>query len=597
LKTDMKRTCIVALVWASSAVAQGFSQLATNRDGSVLYFSSPLRMKGTDQYLHPKIFSWDKISGVRLFDQRPLNVGYPIPPVGLRADYYALQVPDVSSDGSTVAVTAVMLCNFGTACRTSAINLYQTTIYAAGNPGLTAPGNGSLSRNGRYVILRSSGDEFSGFASLQLLDLQTGDQVSYGPVSDQGLARRRQVADDGTVLRGFSLVKNGEVRPIPTNGRGSTPNLAPMINNDATRVVYQANGLSSGPGRVMTYLVAYSITSGSSIDLFTGTTDINGTDATGFGATISDDGSQVAFLNGEIPQVYVIRSDGTGLRQITNLQEAVTEAVLSGDGSAAFAVTASNRIVRIDVATAQSMDVVASTPYTLRNGPLRNDTWTVPVSRGQVANIGGWGFAVRAESAVTPFPLTLGGVELRAGGTTIPIAAVDPDSVGFPAAWDLPDAPVDVEVWSSAASASPFVPGFRVVPVWPSFFSAGSPPLILAGHQDFSGLITSDSPPRGGEILHLYGKDMGPVYPAPPSGLAAPLSPLSELTLPMSCELRSQGGQREALEVLFAGLAPELLNIFQTDVRIPDSLPEEANLLFCHIGDPSNGYNPWGAIR
>jgi hypothetical protein len=143
--------------------------------------------------------------------------------------------------------------------------------------------------------------------------------------------------------------------------------------------------------------------------------------------------------------------------------------VLSGDGSAAFAVTASNRVIRIEVASGQSAEIVPATPYPLRNINLTNSlTWTVAASRGQVTAIGGSGFAVRPESAVAPFPATLGGVELRAGGTTIPIAAVGPDSVSFPAPWDLPDAPVDVEVWSSAASASPFIPGFRVVPVWPS---------------------------------------------------------------------------------------------------------------------------------
>jgi uncharacterized protein (TIGR03437 family) len=91
---------------------------------------------------------------------------------------------------------------------------------------------------------------------------------------------------------------------------------------------------------------------------------------------------------------------------------------------------------------------------------------------------------------------------------------------------------------------------------------------------------------------------LGPVDPAPPSGLAAPLSPLSELTTPMSCELTSHGGdQREAVAVLFAGLAPGLLNAFQIDVRMPDSLPEGSIFLNCHIGDPSKGYYPSGAIR
>jgi hypothetical protein len=44
---------LVAL--AGAAFGQGFSELATNGDGSILYFWSPLRIKGTDQYLLPQI--------------------------------------------------------------------------------------------------------------------------------------------------------------------------------------------------------------------------------------------------------------------------------------------------------------------------------------------------------------------------------------------------------------------------------------------------------------------------------------------------------------------------------------------------------------
>ena len=58
-------------------------------------------------------------------------------------------------------------------------------------------------------------------------------------------------------------------------------------------------------------------------------------------------------MNGPTRQISVIHSDGTGLQQITSFPEAVTEVLLSGDGSVAFAVTAANRIVRLKIGNAQ----------------------------------------------------------------------------------------------------------------------------------------------------------------------------------------------------------------------------------------------------
>jgi hypothetical protein len=99
----------------------------------------------------------------------------------------------------------------------------------------------------------------------------------------------------------------------------------------------------------------------------------------------------------------------------------------------------------------------------LQNSFVQN--YRFQVSRGAVTTITGSGFAPAAQTADPPFPLSLGGVELHVGGITVPIAAVSPTSMSFPATWDLPgDAPVDIEVWVSSASASRFVPGFEVEP-------------------------------------------------------------------------------------------------------------------------------------
>ena len=575
------------LLLAVPAFAQGFRQLATNLDGSILYFSSPLRIKGTDQYLHPKIFSWDPMNGVRLYQERLSDVPFPLPPQFSGTQFFSLVAPDVSSDGSTVAVTGIRFCNVSDICVTE-LEEYQSTIYKSGQSPVTASGSASLSRNGRFALLRSSLNFVPPPFQMQLLDLQTGQKIQYqGTWLPPG--PRHQVANDGTVVvqgpvSGISLGQNGQLHAIVSSNA-----TAPLINDSGSLVFYE----SAAGSPLVNELFAYSVPTNTLTSLAT-----DSGSSPGFAASISDDGSLIAFLYGQNRQAYVVHSDGTGTRQITNFTEPVTEVELSGDGSVAFAVTASNRIVRIDVSSAQSTDIVPPTPYT--NEPSGSafqgvvSSYRFEVSRGSVVPIPGSSFSPDSQIANPPYPLSLDGVELHVNGSIVPIAGISPTSISYPVPWDLPNAPVDVEVWVASASLSPFVPGFEVGPAAPSIFSTPppGPSFLLAVHQDFSSLITSASPAQPGEIIHIYAKDLGAVNPAPPVGLPAPLSPLALLVPPVSCILRSDTfpTAMDPVNVLFAGLAPELLNVFQVDVHLAAEFPANPSNLFCHVGDPVQGY-------
>jgi uncharacterized protein (TIGR03437 family) len=449
-------------------------------------------------------------------------------------------------------------------------------------------GSASLSRNGRFALLRSSIGGLPVPSKMQLLDLQTGQQTQYqGAWLHSG--PRHQVANDGTVVvQGFSggiyLGQNGQLNTI-TSSHATTP----LINDSATLIFYESVDGSPAVNGLFSFSIANNTITSLAID---------SPDSPGFHASISDDGSEVAFISGAKRQAYVIHSDGTGLRQITNFPEAVMEVEFSGDGSIAFAITASNRMVRIDVSSAQSTDIVPPTPYT--NVPSASgfqdfvSSYRFEVSRGSIVPIPGLGFASDTEIVQWPFPLSLDGVELHVNGSPVPIAGVSPTSISYPVPWDLPDAPVDVEVWVASASTSPFVSGFEVGPAAPSTF-VNQPPgpfLLIAIHQDFSSLISSASPAQPGEVIHIYAKDLGSVNPAPPVGLPAPLSPLALLVPAISCNVNSDAepNTMDRANVLFVGLAPELLNFFQVDVQLPSSFTGNPSRLLCHIGDPSSGY-------
>src|SRR5208283_2156841 len=77
------------------AAAQ-FAGLATTGNGSVLYFSSPIRQKGTDQTFHSKIFQWDASGGIGVFAEvqsEGQSDGC------VTNSFYQLQAPQVSDGG------------------------------------------------------------------------------------------------------------------------------------------------------------------------------------------------------------------------------------------------------------------------------------------------------------------------------------------------------------------------------------------------------------------------------------------------------------------------------------------------------------------
>src|SRR5688572_26208525 len=105
----------IALVGCCVPLLAQSQNLVTNDDGSVLYFSSPLRQRGSAQFAHPKLFVMDS-GGLRLYMQRELerttspDATWPV------STYYALQFVALNGSGSLVAVIARRDCYGGSGC-------------------------------------------------------------------------------------------------------------------------------------------------------------------------------------------------------------------------------------------------------------------------------------------------------------------------------------------------------------------------------------------------------------------------------------------------------------------------------------------------
>jgi uncharacterized protein (TIGR03437 family) len=506
----------VAPLWAQ------FTGLATPSDGSVVYFSSTLSLKGAGQPPYGKLFVADE-TGVRLFRLlpkiEPASTGSCV--IGTQ---YSLDSAEVTSDGKTVAAPGQLsysgLCNR---------NLSATDlISAAGDQEL--PGYVYLSPGGRYAIADTTYSVFSS-ASLLFLDLQTGQQTPVGlpevtgpwPVSFPSAGR--VIANDGTAIfsfyNGAYLARPGQdLRPFPV------PNATPLaIDAAGTAVLYTVSN---------TLRLLNLQTQQDQLVL------ADQADASG----LSDDGTRALFLRGG--QAYIIQTDGTALRQLTSDPARITAAVLSGDGGIVYAETDAGRLLKINAGTGDQVELIGRTPF-LTSGAATD--------AGLAATVYGIGLSDTSFQATPPVPTSLGGVGVLIGDQNIPVLQVSPTSVGFLVPWNIQPAGNQTLTVQASGVHSPF--DFPTADI-----------LITTGpragdvlHQNGSTLVSNASPTHPGELIHVSAVGLGPVSPEVPVGTLAPSTePLARLASPMTCSDST---------VLFAGLQPgSLAHIYQVDLRI-----------------------------
>jgi hypothetical protein len=183
-----------------------------------------------------------------------------------------------------------------------------------------------------------------------LLNVATGEQTRacyYCSVATSG----RPVADDGTLVSfndeaWLNVQRGTEVRRIPIPSRSS-------------------DSVIDAAGHMIVF-VAY--TSVRSRELRITSPDATSTDLLapdGYSPSMTDDGRQVLYLSNRTgtPQVYLINTDGSGDQSLTNEMDGVYQAVLSGDGTVAYAVTLGGRLLKITIASAAVQELIPGTVF------------------------------------------------------------------------------------------------------------------------------------------------------------------------------------------------------------------------------------------
>jgi uncharacterized protein (TIGR03437 family) len=262
---------------------------------------------------------------------------------------------------------------------------------------------------------------------------------------------------------------------------------------------------------------------------------------------ISADGTQMVFSSRFPDQVMLCRIDGLDCRPLTAFPEGARPIAISGDASIFYARTNDNRILRLDPGAGQ-VEVAFAIPLlsTLSERPL------VP------------GSLVRFYAQNPGDHVTLNGrrVPLLSLPTGLPVIQIP---------WDLKDQWVRFTMYGGSSPFETFTPAYPVSTFAPQGFVPGHVGLNEgqpAYRQDWSA-TTYQSPAVPGEIVHIYAVGLGATTCAVETGQSAPVDRLCPITRPAEWKWTTAPDVTVPAEVLYAGLAPGTIGLYQVDVRVP----------------------------
>jgi len=186
---------------------------------------------------------------------------------------------------------------------------------------------------------------------------------------------------------------------------------------------------------------------------------------------------------------------------------------------------------------------------------------------GNIVQIYGTGLSAQAISAATlPLPTEVGGTQVLIGGVQSPLFYVSPGQVNAQIPFEL-QAGQQYQVIVSANGALTAPEKIQLNSGTPAIlqFTSG---VIVAQHQDGT-LVSDDAPAAPNEFLTLYMSGLGATDIPVASGEPSPSKPLANV---LDTPTLTLNGTKVPL--LFAGLTPGLVGLYQINIQVPDGLPD-----------------------
>jgi uncharacterized protein (TIGR03437 family) len=207
-------------------------------------------------------------------------------------------------------------------------------------------------------------------------------------------------------------------------------------------------------------------------------------------------------------------------------------------------------------------------------GSLRAGNGVAP---GSYVTIFGRGFSDVTRVASTPYlPLSLAGVsvsfDVPSRRLSLPgrLYFVSENQINVQVPWELQGLnSVQMKVsYGDFSSAIYTVPLNDYSPAAFEYTESGTGRLLAAARDEAFQLIGSTNPARRGRAIQIYCNGLGPVSNTPASGEASPVSPLASSRAPAEVTI----GGRPA-QVLFSGLTPQAIGLYQLNVVVPADAP------------------------
>jgi uncharacterized protein (TIGR03437 family) len=214
----------------------------------------------------------------------------------------------------------------------------------------------------------------------------------------------------------------------------------------------------------------------------------------------------------------------------------------------------------------------ASLPFTILgpvvspSGLVNGANYSPQVSAGSYAALFGTSLASSSVSARSlPLPTSLGSVSVLMNGYAAPLFFVSPTQINLQVPWELAGSTdVQVIVTTNGVSAAPI--SVALTPLAPGLMStnsqgSGQGLILVAGTNQ---IASTTRPVNRTEAISIYCIGLGLVSNVPASGAAASLTGLASTVNTPSVTIGGIPGK-----VLFSGLAPALVGVYQVNVQLP----------------------------
>lgn len=236
---------------------------------------------------------------------------------------------------------------------------------------------------------------------------------------------------------------------------------------------------------------------------------------------------------------------------------------------------------------AVGIGLAVDSPAVPENGVVNGASFSkdAVVSPGSISSLFGLSLASQTAAASSvPLPTTLGGTQVLVNGRAAPMFYVSPLQINFQMPSEVTSSTAQVTVVSgntpgltATVNADKSVPGVFT-------FTPGGAGQAAVLNEDFS-QNSNGNAAKAGSVIQIFATGLGATNPAAATGQTGATSePLNRTAI--QPEVTIDGA---SADVLFSGLAPGFVGLYQLNVRVPTIVPNTtASLKIYSSGRSSN---------